>query len=942
MTGLRVRRPAGLGPGTGAPGALSPYLAAAAAAATFDPVALTPLDGTPDPDALAELLALCEPVYGRSVPAGHWRVPDGLRRTVLHSLHRSGDLTRAVLAQPEGGPEQAALRHYTVHDAPPLERLSLEELRAVAQVVSWLEGVVDPLPALEEVSRRIALLELLAPLRRLVGTRFAGRRDVLARLVEHVGVLPPTSRVAAVRRKVRAVLSLRDLPPLFLWGPGGVGKSTVLAKFVLDHVDQADGSLAFVFADLDRPGLTVFEPLTLLHEGVRQLALQLPSAGEAAEVLLEEWADAMSAPDLALLATAVVGSGEEAPGTVGPLGPRASSAGADRQDFPRQFADFVAAHAPDRPLLFVVDTFEMAQRRGEEVVTDVWQFLERLQACVPTLRVVIAGRRSLREDGYRVEDVPLQEFDAESAQAFLATAAGDVLPPDDPMLARVVAVVGRSPLNLELAADLLRREGRAALRGRDVGLVLLRLHEGQLQGVLYRRVLEHIDDPDIQRLAYPGLEVRRFTPDVIRHVLARPCGLDVPDHDRAQDLYEAAAREVSLLDHRDGALVHRPDVRRQMLGQLRRAEPVKVARIDRAAVRYYSGSDDVVARAEELYHRLVLGQSRRVLDRRWLPGVEHHLWGALEELPPSSAVYLATRLGVSLPVDVAVQADLEIWERHADQQVARLLERDRPERALEVLRQRPERTRGSRLHAAQARVLERLGRLPEAAEVLGRAAEEAAELGRDRDVLHALLGRAGLERRMGRDAEARALLAPMREVAGRLDDELEGLRVAAFEAQLENPVGHDHTAHDRLAGAVGRTSGEALRRDPGLLAQLVATVGQARPEVLAQALSTLGLRPLTPEQRREVALLLSRWDARVAGRLASALLTTRPAEDDVATWEAWLDRSPLPAVAGGLRSALATLPGGESVRALLAELYAAWLTAPTPGPTSGPRPELKA
>ena len=72
----------------------------------------------------------------------------------------------------------------------------------------------------------------------LVGEHFAGRQRELDTLANYVEVLAAGSAVEQARRTLRSVFSIVEEPPLFVYGPGGIGKSTLVAKFVLDHVHQ--------------------------------------------------------------------------------------------------------------------------------------------------------------------------------------------------------------------------------------------------------------------------------------------------------------------------------------------------------------------------------------------------------------------------------------------------------------------------------------------------------------------------------------------------------------------------------------------------------------------------------------------------------------------------------------------------------------------------------
>jgi hypothetical protein len=139
----------------------------------------------------------------------------------------------------------------------------------------------------------------------------------------------------------------------------------------------------------------------------------------------------------------------------------------------------------------------------------------------------------------------------------------------------------------------------------------------KVRDYLYKRILDHIFDPDVRRLAHGGLVVRRLTADVIRYVLAGPCMVDVADDARAQELFDAYSQEVWLVSwNTDGSLEHRSDMRRMMLPLLRQDDPDRVMEIHSAAVRYYQRRSDITSRAEELYHRLCLHDSTESLDRR--------------------------------------------------------------------------------------------------------------------------------------------------------------------------------------------------------------------------------------------------------------------------------------------------------------------------------------
>src|SRR5262249_54021542 len=158
------------------------------------------------------------------------------------------------------------------------------------------------------------------------------------------------------------------------------------------------------------------------------------------------------------------------------------------------------------------------------------------------------------------------------------------------------------------------------------------------------RLLDHIKDPRVRAVAHPGLVVRRITPDVIRDVLAGPCGIAPMTQLDAAEVFDALRREATLCEPSpdgDGALVHRADVRALMLPGIQRDAPATTRHIHEAAVAYYAAeaylaalpASDHVARREELYHRLMLGQGSADLDRRWDPRAGQELAVAVDELP---------------------------------------------------------------------------------------------------------------------------------------------------------------------------------------------------------------------------------------------------------------------------------------------------------------------
>lgn len=688
------------------------YREAASVLSFFDMNSLKPVDGI-EPNKQEAL---------QSLEADSWLVPDATRKlqwtlradsrkAALKRLKTEDNIKKALEANPDRpqDPLQLTFESYVFHKAQPLETQSPQQLFDTLQVAEWLKGLVEGVPDPAVVRQKIENESLLAPFRFLVGDHFRGREAELRRLSDYVGTTEASGVGDILARGFNYVFSIREKLPLFIYGPGGVGKSTLLAKFILDNVSffknpqpsgtqpklvgSQDGRFPFAYLDFDRPSLIAEEPITLLLEALRQLEIQFPESRVSLSRLRESWLQRITSRSPRKREEAELGS------------PPANFRIEGRSLFFDEFAEEVKLLTPeDKPFLLVLDTFEEVQYRSSAFVDEVFSFLDDLQKRIPTLRTVLSGRAPVQSPNFKTDDLPLAKFDVEVAQGFLMSHGIE-----DPALARRVAEqVGGNPLTLKLAVELLRREApdSSGIRDLKVPGFFRKLEDEAIQAQLFTRILEHIHDPEVAKLAHPGLALRRITPELILKVLAGPCGVEVKNLDEAKVLFEKLSREVALVTQiSTDVIIHRPDLRSVMLEPLTKDKPDEVAKIHQAAIDYYQQFDDDISRAEEIYHRLSLDFEREVLKSRWRDGVRQYLGSAIEELPMRGRGFLAVRLRLEVDEAVWTAADLEDWEAHAERRARDLLELKQPLPALAAIRQRSERTSASPLPSIEREVV---------------------------------------------------------------------------------------------------------------------------------------------------------------------------------------------------------------------------------------------
>lgn len=547
----------------------------AALSAVYDPV-----DALPEPvrrDAAQASLVASELAMASDTnpnDGSGWLLRSAERRYILAMLQSTEQLATAV-AERRSGP----LAPETI------DLLDALDGRGLFAADSLSATIADPAVSSETIVRIVTALDradVAAP----GAANLTPARIRLAELTEATRRLIIAARGFFGRDDERATLAAwLDAPILaaparaaLLSGSPGIGKSALLDAITAEAVDRHEAVV--VRLDFDRAGLDVLDLRGLTMEVARQLVERI---GVGAEALLD-----------VRLAAARVEDGSK------------RYEGSARASVPAELAAAIGrtVAAAGRPVLLVLDTLEVLRARGERQVGQLFAWIDRLvtDGMVP-LSVLGAGRGDVFDTcpDRRGPWLPLEGLDRDAAAMLL-----DRLEVPATARASVLDLADGSPLVMRLAARVVKGYGTGRLpRGRLQGAVAA--------GFLYRFLLSRVIDPDLRRLAHPGLIVRRLSADVLRGVLAPQLGLKRLSEARAQALFDALAAEHWLVerDPVDPLFVrHRGDMRALLLPLLYSSRPGQCARVDAAAVRWFARRDDAESRVDAAYHSLQLMRSR--------------------------------------------------------------------------------------------------------------------------------------------------------------------------------------------------------------------------------------------------------------------------------------------------------------------------------------------
>lgn len=502
---------------------------------------------------------------------------------------------------------------------------------------------LDLIGALELISDTEIVRQPIEDVRDKIQGKFLSEYDVL--LQHYVGRV---QMLADLHDFLNKPSRKHDFDTIVVTGTGGAGKSTLLAKFLQEVRDNNTATIAIL--DFDKPGVDPDDKNWLLSEMINQVGRQYPQI----RMEINHGLDRL----------------------------REESNERERYSFKKEFtsedlrrqmsiifpitAALTAIGANRRPWLIVFDTFEEVKTdlRRETLIT----WLHTLADMVSEIpfKVIISGRLFGKDTKFKSYDgeaavITVEEFDSDVAMAFLEhlglpnqTIHGilkDSKIPLRPLELKLLAGLFEDPsFSLE---ELKAETANSKFAGKDLFL-----------GIVYRRVLARIGDATARKLAYPGLVLRYLTVPIIQNILVptihklasekerqgqkltedeQPIG-QLTNEEMKKSLDELADRGWLSYRGVNDEVFHQKYLRRSMLRLMITRDPDKAKQIHKAAILYFSEFVSNDARAEVLYHELMLYNASEDFefrfDSRAIRLLLPHINVDLEDLPRPAAILI--------------------------------------------------------------------------------------------------------------------------------------------------------------------------------------------------------------------------------------------------------------------------------------------------------------
>lgn len=522
-----------------------------------------------------------------------------------------GDMLRRVLK------EQTAL---------PVKKLRQPEIIALSNALETLEGLPIPLPRLADVKALIKSPGILDQYT-VISKDFIGRETEL-RTLHHF---------------VFGNLQKGGWSGLVITGLGGVGKSTLLARFTEEVLAKQLAPVAIL--DFDRPGIVAADASWLTQEISRQIGEQYPAMKK---LLAEARVDMRTSRETEGDGKSSISDSNE---ILRPLLKvvRAISTG------------FLAGWYSRKPLLLILDTMEEVVQSNDFHNLHNWLVWLAATMNPINIKVIFSGR--LYDDQMKkllafsqIQNTPMviSEFDDTIAGQFLQKQGLSKV-----MTKKVLesGLLPLRPLELKLLARLLK-EGKVSFSELSRELTQSkgkgrRSSKPLFTGIIYRRVLQRLSSQQVRAIAYPGLILRYINAELVMKVLKPALELKKFSETDAINAVETLSN-FSWLAYKGerGEVWHRKDLRRSMLQLMIAEEPEKIAAIRENAINYFESLKTEESMAEALYHRLMMmkkASDDEAFSLQALQSAYRYINMDLADLPRPANVLLRYASGQTIP-----------------------------------------------------------------------------------------------------------------------------------------------------------------------------------------------------------------------------------------------------------------------------------------------------
>src|SRR5262249_16564818 len=154
------------------------------------------------------------------------------------------------------------------------------EIIELANVLETLQDVNISKPAITDVKAKIQAPGLLDEYA-AISEGFIGREEELKELQGFIATMLHN----LISRDKTTITIKKDIEGMVITGVGGVGKSTLLAKFTSEVIAQKKKTVVAIL-DFDRPGINASDPVWLIMEISRQIGIQFPELKEVMTTIM--------------------------------------------------------------------------------------------------------------------------------------------------------------------------------------------------------------------------------------------------------------------------------------------------------------------------------------------------------------------------------------------------------------------------------------------------------------------------------------------------------------------------------------------------------------------------------------------------------------------------------------------------------------------------------